>query len=366
MDRNVVIVGGGYLGADLARMLDGVAQVTLVEEREAFCHSSAMIRALVQPGLAERALFPYGRMLKNGHVIRARAIAVDGGGVTLDGGERIDAGVVVVATGSRHGAPFKPAGASVRDFLEASRAAREAVAAAGSVLIVGGGAVGTELAGEIKAALPGKSVTLVSDGPLLAGYNPRLGDKLAKKLLLLGADLILDERAEGLANTVAPFAGDVTLADGRRIEADLVIPALGSRPETPLLDQLPGIRKGPDGRVLTDRWMRPSKLPNLFAAGDAADNGDPMTIIGASRQAPWLARAIRGVLDGRRLDSTPAYAPWPSPPILVPLGERLGNSLLPVVGLAGNGPTRLIKGRDLFLPKYGRLFRTSGGIGRGD
>lgn len=39
-----------------------------------------------------------------------------------------------------------------------------AIAKAGSIAIIGGGAVGVEMAGEVKAAYPGKTVTLVHSG----------------------------------------------------------------------------------------------------------------------------------------------------------------------------------------------------------
>lgn len=358
MAGRVIIIGGGYIGAELARALDLQADVMLVEQRDRFCHTPVMIRALVRPELVEKALFPYDSLLRRGKVVQARAASVDGGGVTLDDGRRLEAEAIVVATGSRHGAAFKPINEDVEGLRAASRSLHDAVESAGSIAILGGGALGVELAGEIRAVRPQKRVTLISDTDLLPGYAPKLGKALARKLDTLGASLVLGQKAVDLPSLSEPFAGPVRLADGSEIEADLVIPALGARPETPLLDSLDGVRKSSDGRVLCDRWMRPSDLSNVFAAGDAADNGDPMTIVGTSRQVLWLTRAIRNHLAGRNLDRTPGYLPWSRPPILVPLGEHMGNSILPLVGFVGSGPTRLVKGRDLFLPKYRKLFRT--------
>ena len=357
MAGRVVIVGGGYLGAELARALDRRADVTLIEERDAFCHAPAMIRATVAPDLLERAFLPYDRLLERGRVVHARAASVDAGGVTLTDGGRVDADFIVIATGSGHGSAFKPIGADVDSLRQASRSLHDAVERAATIAIVGGGALGVELAGEIRAASPEKRVTLVSDTPLLTGYLPRLGQELARQLDTLGVDCLIGRKAAALPSRTEAFAGPLDLEGGGSIAADLVIPALGSRPVTDLLDPLPGARKGADGRMRTDGWMRPSALPNIFAAGDAADNGDGMTIVGTSRQVPWLARTIGALLSGKAIERLPVYAPWVSPPILVPLGPHLGSSLLPVVGLVGSGPTRMIKGRDLFLPKYRRLFR---------
>ncbi len=357
MAGRVIIVGGGYVGSELARALDGNADVTLVEQRETFCHVPALIRAVVQPDHVEKAMFRYDSLLRNGRVVRGRAASVDGNGVTLEDGTRLDAEAIVLATGSRHSAAFKPEGSSVEGLRKANLALGEAVAAARHVAVVGGGALGVELAGEIRAARPDTQVTLVSAGPLLEGYEARLGKALSRKLKLLGAELV-QGRAIDLTSTQEAFAGPLRLEDGREIDADLVIPALGSTPDTTLLDGLDGFQKSPDGRAVCDSWMRPSTFPNIFAAGDAAENGDPMTIVGASRQVLWLTRAVRTVLSGKDIERSAGYHAWVRPPLLVPLGPQMGNSILPIIGLVGNSMTRRVKGRDLFLPKYRKLFRT--------
>ena len=57
--KKIVVVGGGYAGFEIAKELDGFADVTLVEQREAFVHPPAAIRALVQPGVLDESGFPY-------------------------------------------------------------------------------------------------------------------------------------------------------------------------------------------------------------------------------------------------------------------------------------------------------------------
>ena len=52
----IIVVGGGYVGWEVARDMDAHADVTLIEQREAFVHVSAMIRAVVQPSLLDQAI----------------------------------------------------------------------------------------------------------------------------------------------------------------------------------------------------------------------------------------------------------------------------------------------------------------------
>ncbi|MEL6203726.1 MAG: FAD-dependent oxidoreductase [Pseudomonadota bacterium] len=357
--NSVVIVGGGYVGVELAKALEGDMNVTLVEPRAAFVHAPAMIRSIVDPSVLGRALIPYDTLLKKGRVVRDRATAIQATGVTLAGGEELAADFVVVATGSTNGAAFKPEGDSIEDFQAAQARTHEAIKAASKIAIVGAGAVGTELAGEIAHAMPAKKVTLISDGARLFPKMPdKLGNELARKLGEMGVALVLGTRVEDLASTTEPFPGPLTLSTGQVIDADLVIPAIGSRANTALLDGLPGVRHGGGGRVKVDAYLRPSDYPNLFVAGDVADAGDAMTIVAISRQQPWLAKTLKHVAAGKPIQAVKPYTPWGKAPILVPLGPERGNSFLMIATL-GDRVTRMMKGRDLFIPKYRKILGKS-------
>ena len=184
MDKQkVVIVGGGYVGFEVAKELDEYADVTLIEQREAFMQPPAAIRALLDPDLLDQIILPYDRLLKNGRVIRGRAATVTQSEVTLEDGSAYPADYIVLATGSSYAAPFKPAGESMDDFRKASADVSARLASAKSVVIVGAGPVGTELAGEIAAAQPSKGITLVSsDNSLFPTYPVKLGAELKRKL----------------------------------------------------------------------------------------------------------------------------------------------------------------------------------------
>ena len=356
MSQRIAIVGGGYLGAKLAKSLDDLADVTLIEPRSHFVHAPAMIRAVVDPTLTDRALIPYDRLLKKGRVLRARASGIDAGGVTLDDGQRVEADYIVVATGSSNAMPFKPVGDDVEGLRQANQRIHDQLKAARSIAIVGAGAVGTELAGEIVHAMPDKKITLISDLDRLFPTMPdKLGNALAGKLRDAGVTLVLGKRAESLQSLTEPYAGRLKLSDGSEQDFDLIFPVLGSRASSELIDGLPGTQKGTANRVKEDPWMRPSSLPNLFAAGDVADAGDGMTIVAASRQLPWLLSTLKGLMAGKPLAKMKPYKPWgPKAPILVPLGPKRGNSFLGLF-TAGDLLTRKMKGEDLFVERYHKL-----------
>lgn len=258
MTERIIIVGGGYVGVQLAKALDSKADVTLIEPRSHFVHAPAMIRAVVDPQGLDQALIPYDDLLKNGQVLRARAKSIDAAGVTLEDGTEVPGDYIVVATGSNNAMPFKPATDSIEDFRADNARINAMLGDAQTVAIVGAGAVGTELAGEIAHFMPHKKVTLISSEPSLFPTMPsKLGTALQEKLEVALVKTVFGARAENLEGMTEPFAGELQLSNGDSIAADLIFPVIGSRATSRILETLPGITKGAANRVETDPWLRP-------------------------------------------------------------------------------------------------------------
>lgn len=350
MKKHIIIVGGGYAGTNLAHALDPVARVTLIEPREAFVHNVAAIRSVVFPELLDRIIIPYDRLLREGEVIRARASRIENGGVLLEDGRRIDGDIVIAATGSTYAQPFKPNSDDMAGFRAQQAALHDAVRGAGKIAIIGAGPVGVEMAAEIAAHHPGKKVMLFAGSDaVVPGVSDKLSRRLHGQIAELGIEMQLGVMTEGLQSTDTPFSGGFDVG-GTSVSADLVIPVFGARPVLPPLE---GTQAKP-GRLQVDPWMRPGGTRNLFAFGDAADNGDPMTIIAVRRQMGWLLKALKAVLKGADIETVAPYRPADKPFLLVPLGPNSGSSIFPLSRagwLTGPGLTQKLKGRDLFIEK---------------
>lgn len=355
----VAIVGGGYAGFTLARMLDRYVDVTLIEAREAFVMTPATLRVSVEPALLDKIVIPYDRLLKKGRVVRGRAVSIDQTSVLLADGARVEADAIVVATGSHYAAPFRPQDDSIAAFKQTLVDTAEKIAAAQTIVIVGTGAVGVELAGEIKAAYPTKPVTLIGDqARLFPMYTEKLHQRLIKRLNALGVDVRLNSPVSGLSQTNAPYEGAVTLADGT-VRAGLIIPAIGARVAPGPAHNLPGAQRNPNGQLRVDPWLRPSNLPNVFVIGDLAATGDGMTVVATAKHTPWIRDALLKLAEGKAVESLPPYKGWRIPPILVPLGPKLGVSLFPIGrdgATFGDWFTSALKGKKQFIPRYQKEF----------
>src|SRR6201994_219033 len=209
----VVVLGGGYAGVQVARPLDDVADVVLVEPKDDFVHNVAALRALADPPWVERTSLPYDGLLRHGRVIRDRAVKVDADRVGLASGAELGPDYLVLATGSGYPFPAKNDVASTTAAHGKVRDTHTALAAADRVLLLGAGPVGIELAGEIKAVWPGKQVTLadVAGDVLGERYRPDLKAELRRQLGELGVELRLGSPLAAGPPTAAGELGTFTV-----------------------------------------------------------------------------------------------------------------------------------------------------------
>jgi len=103
----VTVIGGGYGGIAIAKALDDVAEVTLVEQKDTFVNHTAALRAAVDREWAERIFLPYDNLLARGRVVHGTALGVRGTTVSVAGMGDIEADHLVLATGTAYPFPAK-------------------------------------------------------------------------------------------------------------------------------------------------------------------------------------------------------------------------------------------------------------------
>ncbi len=167
---------------------------------------------------------------------------------------------LVIATGA---SPVRLPGADSAVTLRTATdalALRSRLQAGVRLVIVGAGWIGAEVA--TAAVRVGVRVTVVEalDTPLAAALPPDCGARMAP--WWSGVDL----RLGAVVDRVEPDA--VHLRDGERIPADVVLVAIGARPETAWLAGS-DITLGPLGAVAVDGGLR-TAVPGVYAVGDCA------------------------------------------------------------------------------------------------
>ena len=197
-------------------------------------------------------------------LIRAKGRITGPGRVDGDGRELVYRDLVL-ATGSRRAVPPIDGLAGVPVWT--SDQALSAADYPASVVILGGGAVGCELA-QIYAGFA-VQVTLIEPADQLAGgEEPVLAGELARRLRAVGVSLRIGMGAARVAPTSAGTA-KVFLQDGSAVAADRVILAAGREPATSDLGlENLGITVQENGAVSVDDHCRVQGQEHVWAVGD--------------------------------------------------------------------------------------------------
>lgn len=353
----VAVIGGGYAGIAVAKGLDDVADVTLVDPAEAFHHNVAALRALVQPEWLDKSFFPYGNLLARGTFVQDRAVAVEGRTVTLASGRELRPDYLVLATGSAYPFPAKSDEPVLAQAQAKYRAAQDALKAAARVLIVGAGPTGLELAGEIKHAAPEKSVVVVDvasdilDGPFEQALRDELRGQVEKLGIQLRTGTALRALPDTAPGTAAPVA--VTTETGEELTADVWFRCFGVAPQSGYLRGALAEQVDDTGSVRVDDRLRVAGDDRVFALGDVS-NADRKTAGAAGAEARVLVQNLRALITGEG-EST-GYQAGP-PAIVLPLGPTGGASQLPGRdGVVDAATTSQIKGQSLFTDMYAGMF----------
>ena len=179
------------------------------------------------------------------------------------------------------------------------------------VAIVGAGASGVELAGEIPnfVALVAKKygikkptvkITLIDAAPrILPLLSEKASAKTAKHLHKLGVEIHLNVQVESCeAGTMCLSAGD--------LNADLIIWTAGSKPVDFYSNNSDAFTLGRGGRVVVNEHLNPLGQPDIFVLGDNADTKYSGMAQTALHDAKFTARAIVAEIAGKKL---PTYRP---------------------------------------------------------
>jgi 3-phenylpropionate/trans-cinnamate dioxygenase ferredoxin reductase subunit len=205
-------------------------------------------------------------------LLGARATRIDthGSRVELDRGRSIAADKVLLCTGTTPRRPDVPGldldGVHFLRTVDDSAAIRDKLRAGGSVVIVGGGLIGIELAAS--ALVLGNDVTVLERdaGLLRRVLGARIGDRLSR--LHSENGIRIRTNAE-----VARIEGDhhvrrVHTMDGFVVDADVVVVGIGVVPAIELARDS-GIDL--DNGIIVDEFCETS-VPNVYAAGDIANH----------------------------------------------------------------------------------------------
>jgi len=353
--HHVVVVGAGFGGLELTRALAGApVRITMIDKRNHHLFQPLLYQVATTSLATSEIAWPVRHLLRGRKDVTTllgtvRGVDRSGKRVLLDDGSAVAYDTLVLATGARHAyfghdewEPFAPGLKTLEDattirrriltaFEQAERetdpAKRQALL---TMVIVGGGPTGVELAGTIAElahdTLRGEfrnidtrrtRVVLVEAGDrVLANFAPELSAYAQKALERLGVTVELGRAVTRLDAEGVVF-GETLLP------ARTVIWAAGVA-ASPAAEWL-GAAADRAGRVLVEPDLTVTGSPAIFVIGDAAHvlrpDGRPVPGVApaAKQQGKHVSATIRARLTG---DSTPRPFRYSHDGDLATIGKR--------------------------------------------
>ena len=290
--KHIVVIGGGFAGLwaamGAAKRLDEASDnadiaITLVNRDE--WHA---IRVRNYETNISDARLPLGPLLEQAGVelvigevtdidTDQRVVTVSGAGDAGEKSRTLGWDRLVLAAGSALVRPDIPGlaefGFSIDTWDDADRLNTHLQeladrVAGSSVLIVGAGMTGVELACEMPARLRGLGIE--QPRVILADSSDQIGSSFGNEARPVITDALITLGVEALpsVNVTEIDRKGATLGDGSRIDAATIVWTAGVRPSG-LAAMVPG-EHAPDGRLRVDSCMRVAALDGVFAAGDIA------------------------------------------------------------------------------------------------
>ena len=285
MRRDIVIIGGNPAGGTVAgaakKLNRGKSVLVIRKEPEALipCGIPYTFGTL---NSVEENIKPIAQAKKAGiDFLIDEVIAVDTENrkLTLKNSEEVEYEKLVFATGSE---PFVPpitghnldGVVTIRKDLEYIKKINEPLKKSKNVVVIGAGFIGVEMSDELAKA--GVNVTLIEamDTVLPLAFDKDIIEPVQEVLSDHKVNILTNKMVSSIDGKDGKVTG-ISLKSGETISADMVIMAIGYRPNTTLAKES-GIDIGEFGGIKTDEYLR-TNAKDVYAVGDCAEHKDFFT-----------------------------------------------------------------------------------------
>jgi len=324
--KPIVIIGTGLAGYNLAkelRRLNNEAPLRIVTADNGDSYSKPMLSNALTKGKTPEQLIiaPAEKMAAQLNATietNTRVTKIDAAAKTISTDDHVIAyDKLVLATGaSQITLPIAGTGAdevfSVNDLQEYAQF-RDALDNANTVAIIGPGLIGCEFANDMLGV--GKNVTVIGPGetPLDRLVPPEAGQLLREVLEEHGVGWRLGVTAVSINRQHTGY--NLVLSDGSELQADVVLSAIGLRPNIELA-QIAGADTNQG--IVVDRYLQ-SSLPDIYALGDCAEVAGQVRpyVLPLVNGARALAKTLSGTSTTIRYPAMPVVIKTPAHPIVI-------------------------------------------------
>lgn len=361
---SIIIIGGGIAGTRVAQDLstfskNGLA-IKLIDKKEYFEVPYATLRGIVEPDTTGKTLRKKYKDFLKVEFILGNVINISDKRIGLEDGREFTFDFAIIATGSsyRSFSIPKPPNIMVRmrdrenQFQEENQKLHDSQ----DILIIGGGTVGVELAGDIAYSYPKKNITLIESLPrLLNNFNARAGKIAKKQLEKMGVSVMLNEFIEKDKIEKGLW---ISQKSNNVYHADLVYFCVGISPNTSFMRSYFPNSVDDKGQIKVNSKLQQVSNKHIFVIGDCNNvNEDKLGYL-ADKQARFLVKNLKKLIrsDFNFKISLNSYKPK-STISIIPIGKKNGIIQLPM-GSFKCKPLVAYKNKDLFVKKQFKKLKT--------
>ncbi|KAI0462289.1 hypothetical protein LJB42_004377 [Komagataella kurtzmanii] len=261
---HIVVIGGGPYGGTVANRLQKTgAKITLISRSEKALLLPAMIRLPFHKDPSRVSVELKDILNPNIELIIDQVVNVDESQVDVGAHDPVSFDRLVIATGAVWGDPIAPHKYQQNGIQEYAKEVADLGEKANNIVLVGGGALGVELAGEYAYHFPKKSITLIhSEKKLLdASAIDKVRDSVESQLRGLKVKLILGKKAE--------IRGQSVFVDGEEVPYDYLIKTTGPKANPPV-SSIKGLVNEKNEIIINSKFQAECN-PKIYAIGDVTN-----------------------------------------------------------------------------------------------
>jgi NADH dehydrogenase FAD-containing subunit len=375
--KHVVLVGGGFANVIAARKLEDTYDVTLIDPKPAFECIPSFPLLISDPTRIDKIRYNYHASLKSTRIVADHVTHVTSKRVYLSGlfgheGAQsivhkdedieqdedlpyVEFDYLVIGTGHKKAERFKiEAGSNAGDSCAIIYPYEwktiinnfNDIRCAKKIVVVGGGAMGVEVASEILHYYTDVLVTMIVSGPtLLHTFDKSVSEACASKLAKFkNLKILTDSEVTFVKGRTVQFR---SIVEGyslpRKVEADVVMVCTGTRPNSDMLSKyMPQALRSNDKAILVNKSFQVKRddsnfYANIFAVGDVTAINEVKLANLAMHHGRVISEIINSIESGVAMNKLAHYkilieplaiSFGPDSALLVVNGKAIANNMI--------------------------------------
>ncbi len=300
--KRLVILGGGFAGAKIAKALENNFETTLIDSKDFFEYTPGILRSIVYPKHLKKIQVLHRHYLHKSKILNEYVIYVNNKSVKTNK-SNLKFDYLVIALGSSYNLPIKEKnvimitrGNHLRDYYDLLCKSKE-------ITIIGGGIVGVELAAEISDFYKDKEITIIHNKEKLMERNSNKMINYAENYLKKkGIKIIYNE-------TAINYKGNIIKTNkGTKIKSDITFICTGIKPNSQPLEKYFKNTLNEKKQIIVNDYLQVKSFKNIFVAGDITDIKEEKLAQNAKKQANIVIHNLLNLENNKPLlkyDSKP-------------------------------------------------------------